>query len=245
MAYNIQSPRNSFVQFGGTGTVTSCNFADIDLCLPVFEDDDIWFQFFVTADSEEEADALCDLNNDLVTLSLIDGCNGGTLKTFTEKPERYRISATQVLYNWQHGLTGFDEMVDIGQCFNINVSVEGNEACSNCLQRIGETCHTSVLEYGNDENAFGFNYCNSEADADASDPCEPTFITFIDESTLTIPYTASLVAKYGNIPTIKVWIYDEAGQLVNMSVRQAFDTYPPTQLLFDFGGPATGVIKIN
>lgn len=246
MAYRISSPRNSFVQFGGSGLVQSCNFANIDLCLPVYEDDDVWFQFIVTSDTEEETDALCDLTNDLVSVSIVDGCEGSTYKTFTEKPDRYRTGPTQVLYNWQHGLPGFSEAVTVGDCFNIKATIDGsNEACSNCLQRIMDPCHTSVLEYGNEDNAFGFNYCNSEGDVDASDPCEPTFISFTDASTLTVPYTAALVAKYGNVPTIKVWIYDTNGELVNMNVRQAFDTYPPTELRFDFGGPATGLIKIN
>lgn len=246
MAYSISSPRNSFIQFGGSGLIQSCNFHDIILCLPVYEDDDVWFQFIVTADTEAEADDLCDITNSLVTVSLVDGCDGSTYKTFTEKPDRYRIGPTQVLYNWQHGLTGFTEVISAGDCFNIKVVIDGaNESCSNCLQRISDPCHTSVIEYGNDENAFDFNYCNSEGDVDANDPCEPTIIQFTEASTLTIPYTAALIAKYGNVPTIKVWIYDVNGELVNMSVRQAFDTYPPTELLFDFGGPATGIIKIN
>lgn len=244
MAYRISSPRNSFLQFGGSSVIESCQFQDFSLCLPVYETDDQWFQFIVTADTEEEAAALCDLENSLVTLSLVDGCSGDTLLTFSEKPDRYRIGGREILYNWQHGLPGF-EVVPVGNCFNIRVVVDGaNESCSNCLQRISNPCHTSVLEYGNDENAFGFNYCNSEGE-DASDPCEPLFIQFTEQSTLTIPYTASLQAQYGTIPTVKVWIYDESGELVNMSVRQAFDTYPPTELRFDFGGPATGVIKIN
>lgn len=246
MAYRISSPRNSFVQFGGSGLIQSCNFANIDLCLPVYEDDDVWFQFIVTSDTEEEADALCDLTNNLVSVSIVDGCDGDTYKTFTEKPDRYRIGPTQVLYNWQHGLPGFTSVVTVGDCFNIKATINDiNESCSNCLQRIMDPCHTSVLEYGNEDNAFGFNYCNSEGEVDAGDPCDPTYIQFTDASTLVVPYTAALIAKYGNVPTLKVWIYDTNGELVNMNVRQAFDTYPPTELRFDFGGPATGLVKIN
>lgn len=246
MPYSITSPRNSFVQFGGSSLVQSCNFRNFELCLPVLEEDDVWFQFIVTADTEEEADALCDLANSLISVSIVDECDGSTYKTFTEQPDRYRIGPTQVLYNWQHGLPGFSEVVTIGDCFNIRVQVsEDNSACSNCLQRIADGCHTSVLEYGNEDNAFGFNYCNSEGDADASDPCDPTFIQFVDVATLVIPYTTSLAAKYGTVPTLKVWIYDVSGELVNMSVRQAFDTYPPTEIRIDLGGPATGILKIS
>lgn len=245
MAYRILSPANSFVQFGESNLVQSCNYADITLCLPVYDEDDVYFQFIVAADTEEEADALCDLTNSLVVVGLAESCATGLIKTFTEKPDRYRISPFQVLYNWSHGLPGFAEAVNVGDCFVIKVTIdETTDACSNCFNRIASDCHTSVLEYGNEDNFAGFNYCNSEAVDEESDTCDPTFISFTNQSTLVIPYTTAMVNKYGNVPTIKVWIY-EGTELVNMSVRQAFDTYPPTELRFDFGGPATGIIKIS
>lgn len=246
MAYRIISPTNSFIQFGGTNTITSCEYADISLCLPVYEEDDVHFQFVVEADSIEEADELCDLTNSLVDVGLANDCAGALIKTFTEKPDRYRISDFQVLYNWSHGFPGFGDVVVVGGCFVIKVAVAETGACSNCFQRIGNDCHTSVLEYGNDENFAGFNYCNSAAvDSGGSTDCDPTFISFTNQSTLTIPYTASMVAKYGLVPTLKIWIYDTNGELVNMSVRQAFDAYPPTEIRVDNGGPATGILKIS
>lgn len=245
MALNILAPQHSFIQFSENTEITSCNFSDIHLCLPVYESDDVWFQFVIQADTEEEADALCDLENSAVSIGIATDCEGANLITFEAKPERYRISGLQVLYNWQEGLPGFTSVIDIGGCFFIRVTVNETVFCSNCFQRIGNTCHTSVIEYGNEDNAFGFNYCNSEAVDGESEDCDPLFITFSNQSTLTIPYTAALQAKYGNLPTIKTWVQDEAGQLVNMMVSQRMDTYPPTELYFDFGGPATGVIKIN
>lgn len=246
MAYRIISPANSFVQFGASNLVQSCNYADITLCLPVFLEDDVYFQFVVAADTEEEANALCDLTNSKVVVGLSNDCAGALIKTFTEKPDRFRISPFQVLYNWSHGLPGFASVVEVSKCFVIKVTIdESVDACSNCFQRIASDCHTSVLEYGNDDNFAGFNYCNSEVvDADTQD-CDPTFISFTNQSTLVIPYTASMMAKYGNVPTLKVWLYDTNGELVNMSVRQAFDAYPPTELRFDFGGPGSGIIKIS
>lgn len=245
MPYSIQSPRNSFVQFGESSTIQSCNFADITLCLPVFEDDDVYFQFIVSADTQEEADALCDLENSLVVVGLAENCAGNLIKTFTEKPDRFRISEFQVLYNWSHGLPGFTDVVNVGGCFVIKVTIDETvDACSNCFNRISSDCHTSVLEYGNDDNFAGFNYCNSEGVDPATEDCDPTFISFTNQATLVIPYTASMIAKYGNVPTIKTWIYDGT-ELVNMTVRQAFDAYPPTELRFDFGGASTGIIKIN
>lgn len=244
MGYNVVSPANSFIQFNETGNVTSCEFADINLCLPVYEDDDINFQFVVEADTTEEANDLCGLEN-LVDIGITRDCSIFDIN-FSQDPDRYRISDKQVLYNWPNGLPGFTSVIDTGECFTIMVKVGGQNFCSNCLQRISDPCHTSVIEYGNDDNFAGFNYCNSvgvdQADTAA---CDPTFVSFTNQSTLNIPYTAAMLAKYGNAPTLKVWIYDTSGELVNMSVRQAFDTYPPNNLLFDFGGPATGIIKIN
>lgn len=247
MALRIISPTNSFIQFGGNNTATSCNFADISLCLPVYLEDDVYFQFVVQADTVEEADELCDLTNSLVDVGIAENCSSEFSKVFAQKPDRYRISDFQVLYNWSHGLPAFDTVVGIGDCFVIMVDVNEQVGCSNCLQRIGGDCHTSVLEYGNDENAFGFNYCNAGAISESGEvtDCDPTFIAFTDQPTLTIPYTASMSDKYGDVPTIKSWIYDTNGELVNMTVRQAFDAYPPTELRFDFGGNASGIIKIS
>lgn len=246
MAYRILSPANSFVQFGESNLVQSCAYSDITLCLPVYEEDDVYFQFIVAADSVEEADALCDLENSMVMIGLAEDCSGDLVKTFTEKPNRFRISDYQVLYNWSHGLPGFTDVIDVGKCFIIKVTVnDDTDACSNCFNRIASDCHTSVIEYGNEDNYAGFNYCNSAVIDEESDTCDPKFVQFTNQTTLVIPYTASMQAKYGNVPTLKVWIYDENGELTNMNVREAFDTYPPTELRFDFGGPATGIIKIN
>lgn len=249
MALEIISPTNSFVQFGTSEVIESCEYRDIELCLPVYEDDDVNFQFVIEADTIEEADALCSLTNEGFEIGIVQSCSDGILLPFSENPERFRISDFQVLYNWSNGLPGFSTVIEIGECFQVKVIIDGQSFCSNCFQRIADPCHTSVIEYGNEDNAFGFNYCNgatvdSGGGGETTD-CDPTFISFTNQPTLTVPYTASMVAKYGNIPTIKVWIYDGSGELVNMSVHQALDTYPPTQILIDFGGPATGVLKIS
>lgn len=247
MALEVINNANSFVQFDSSEVIESCEYQDIDLCLPVYEDDDVNFQFVIEADTIEEADALCSLTNEGFSIGIVKECADGLLITFSETPERYRISDYQVLYNWANGLTGFSTVIGIGECFMVKVIIGEQSFCSNCFQRIFEPCHTSVIEYGNDDNAFGFNYCNSAAVDSGGDSvdCDPTFIGFTNQSTLTIPYTASMVAKYGDIPTIKCWIYDTNGELVNMSVRQALDTYPPTQINVDLGGNASGVLKIS
>lgn len=243
MAIRILSPANSFVQFDNTERITSCNYPDINLCLPVYAADDVYFQFVIATDTVEEADALCSLTNDAFSIGIVNDCSESFLLEFLDQPERYRLSNLQVLYNWSNGLPLFDSVISIGECFLIKVIIDGNPYCSNCFQRIGTDCFTSVIEYGNEDNAFGFFYCNGTAVSDEVD-CEPMFVTFTNQSTLTIPYTAAMLAKYGNVPTLKVWIY-EGTDLVNMSVYQSFNTYPPTQIYIDLGGPATGVLKIS
>lgn len=248
MSYRIISPANSFIQFGESSNVTSCNYADINLCLPVYQEDDIAFQFVVQGDTVEETDDLCDLTNSQIIVGLVENCALVFSKQFTEKPDRFRISEFQVLYNWPHGLPGFATVFAVGKCFQIGVKIAAQPIeCSNCLQRIAGDCHTSVLEYGNDENFAGFNYCNSEGSdsGGSSTDCDPTFISFTNQSTLVIPYTTAMSDKYGDVPTINTWIYDPFGVLTKMSVSQSLDTYPPTELRFDFGGPATGIIKIS
>lgn len=245
----IRSPKHSFIQFNESSVVTSCNFEDFSLCLPVFADNDIAFQFVLEAETEAEADGLCDLQNELLDLGIADGCEEGLLinfKTGGYKTERYRISPLQVLYNWENGLPRFATVIDKGQCFVVKVAINGQSFCTNCLQRIGSECHTSVIEYGNEDNAFGFNYCSDSAlNPDAQQDCEPLVITFTNKETLTIPYTAQLINQYGTIPTVQVWIYDEAGVLVNAGISVKFDAYPPTVLMMDFGGPASGVLRVS
>lgn len=244
MAVTIISPRFSFVQFSEFDNVQSCQFNDINLCLPVYESSDVSFQFILQTDTEEEADDLATLANDNVTIGITDDCENDLLLTFLGKPERYRISERQLLYLWEN-LPDFETVINEGQCFIVKIIVDGTyEFCSNCFQRIGDACHTSVIEFGNDENSFGYNYCFSGGE-ESEISCEPTFVQFTNKENLIIPYTASMQAKYGTMPTVQVWIYDINGDLVDMNIRAGFDTYPPTQLIFDFGGSASGVIKIS
>jgi len=244
MAYSIQTSQFSFIQFAESDSVTACNWQTTEQCLPVFSPEDVWTQWVINADTGVEADDLCDLTNSLITVGLVKACSDGFLIEFSEKPERYRISSTQVLYVWKHGLPSFDSVLEVGDCFHIKVEVADQSWCTNCFQRIGDDCHTSVLEYYNDENYAGFNYCASNEGIDADeDDCDPTIIQFTNQANMVIPWTAYLSNKYGLAPTISVWVLD-GGELVQAGMRVAFDTYPPTEIRIDMGGPGTGIIKI-
>ena len=256
MALTIISPQHSFIRFNEAAADALCIWGTINFCLPVYDPEDIYFQFVIEG-TEDEIDSLCTQTGGEVTIQLVTDCNTDPLITFTERPERYRLSATQVIYNWTHGVPGFISVVTVGVCFKIQVTVQATPygypmetlvACSNCFERIANECFTSVIEYGNDDDAFGFKYCNSgdiETDPPASIDCSPTIVTFVSVGTLAIPYTAFLKAKYGVFPTVQVWIYDGAGQLVNMGITAAFDTYPPTMINLDFGGTASGIVVIR
>lgn len=250
MAIRIKAPTHSFIQFQETDVIDSCEFDPFSLCLPVFADNDIYFQFILEADTPEEADSLCDLTNSKVSIGIGENCDDDMLLEFVDKPDRYRIGNLAVLYNWSHGLPNFGSVISVGECFVIKIDVQGPYSlysfCSGCLQRISNVCHTSVIEYGNDDNAFGFDYCGGMSiDGDAAQNCDPLIIGFTNQASISIPYTTELQLKYGSTPTVRVWIYDDTGHLVDMGIRVTFDQFPPTIISADFGGISSGVIKIN
>lgn len=248
MAITLITPANSFVRFGDTESNDVCGWSNVYFNLPVYAEDDVYFQVIANASTIEEADDLCQTGAEEIQVSLVSDCNVGTgLIDFSEKPDRYRLSPTQVLYNWQHGFPGWPGSIQFNECFKIRVLLNGQPFCSNTFERIDDPCYTSVVEFSNDEDAFGYKYCYGGGvdSGDISNTCEPYIVQFINESTLNIPYTASLEAKYGQVPTVQTWIYDGNNELVNMGITAKFDGFPPTQLLFDFGGPATGIIVIR
>src|SRR5688572_10483237 len=122
MAYHISTSRFSFIQFAETDIITDCEHSPQSMCLPVYDQDDSWFQFKITADTEAESDVLCELGQEPVTLGIVENCGDGYLLEFTEKPTRYRVSPLTVLYVWQQGLPNFTSVIDVGKCFRIMVS---------------------------------------------------------------------------------------------------------------------------
>lgn len=253
MALSIVSPSASFVQFSETGRITHCIFDNLNFCLPAYEDDDINFQFYIQG-TQEEIDELCGAYGIPVQVGIVEDCDDEDfLLEFTANlyqdytPEMFRLSETLMLVNWSHGLPGFTGVITPNECFNIRVQIGDLKACSNCIERISDPCFTSVVEYANEENAFGFNYCNSGETVGPGDSstCEKTVITFTNKATLTIPYTTSMLNAYGSAPTIQVWIYNESSELVNMGTQAVLDNYPPNNLIFDFGGLASGIIVIR
>lgn len=247
MGLTIISPASSFVQFPGDNTVSHCIHGTFTQCLPVFAEADVAFQFIVQADTVGEADALCSPYNSNLQIGLVRACNQvGFDVEFNELPDRFRISSLQVLYNWEHGFPGMIAEMPVGECFYIRIIIdEVTTGCSNCFERIGDDCFSSVVEYGNDENFGGFNYCNSGGvDTPEGATCDPTVVTFTNVPTISIPYTTSMQDKYGAVPTVQVWIY-VGGELQNVGVVATFDAMPPTMINVDFGGVSSGICIIR
>jgi len=246
MPYRISTSRFSFVQFDETDEIVDCEITTQVMCLPVFDVNDAWFQFVIESDTEIESAALCTVGDEPIVIGLVKQCGDPYTVQFVEKPTRYRISPLKVLYVWQQGLPAFFNYIDAGECFHIMISkptIDDQTWCSNCFQRIYDDCHTTVIEYTNNENAFGFNYCAGEDLGQDAAECEPTIIEFTNQATLDIPWTAFLLAKYGETPNIQAWIED-GGELVAAGIRIALDTLPPTNIHLDFGGNASGFVKI-
>lgn len=251
MGLTLTNSPHSFVRFGEPDSFQHCVFGEVAYYLPVFAADDVAFQFIIITDTEAEADQLCTIDGSEVDVELVSECDAVVpLLSLTEKPSRVRLSSTQLLYTWQHSFEGWPGIILDKECFRIRVTVStiyGDlVSCSNIFQRVVDDCFTSVIEYGNDDDAFGFKYCaGGEVPGGEITTCEPLTVQFFNEPTLSIPYTAQLQDQYGLVPTIQVWIYDGGGQLVNMGITATFDSIPPTVLNFDFGGPASGIIVIK
>lgn len=248
MAITFSNSANSFVRFGDVAPDPLCIWGNINYCLPVYEAADVNFQI-VAVGTESEIDALILSGAAEFTASLVTVCDGVPLITFSQRPSRYRLSATQMLYNWEHGLPGFTTVIAADQCFKIQITLQTGiyttqTTCSNCFERITDACFTSVLDFTDDSDSFGYKYCFGGDVASSVVDCTPTIIEFTNQSTLSIPYTAQLKNQYGDVPVVQVWIY-VAGVLNRMDVQTQFDTYPPTVINLDFAGPASGVIVIR
>jgi hypothetical protein len=213
--------------------------------MPVYESSDVAFQWVMTG-TQAEMDALCQQDGSEIVVSIVEDCDQPDLIVFSERPQRFRLSDTQVLYNWPHGVPDFDTVVSVNKCFKIKVTYGAVSFCTNCFERIADDCFTSVIEYGSEADSFGFKYCyGGDMGGTPEDNCDPTTVQFVNVETLAIPYTAGLKNKYGVIPTVQVWVFDESGQLVNMGVQAGFDAYPPTMINLNFGGPASGIVVIR
>ncbi len=82
--------------------------------------------------------------------------------------------------------------------------------------------------------------------ADSEDCCFPEVFEFTDATDMVIPYTTEMAAKYGDVPTVQVWIYDVLGRLVyTPGIFAELDAVPATTISLDFGGVASGIVVVK
>src|SRR5688500_6561633 len=119
MAYSILTPANSFIRFDAE-SFPHCIWGTNNLCLPVYAETDIAFQFVIQADTAEEASALCTPYGSGIDMGIVRDCDQeGFDLEFADSPDRYRISDRQVLFNWPHGMPGMTGEIEVGECFFI------------------------------------------------------------------------------------------------------------------------------
>lgn len=250
MAIRIISPQFSFVNLTESPEIETCGWPNLFEVLPIVEDSDVWFQFILETDTKAEADALCADTGTIVKLGLTNNCLSNNSINFTDLPERGRLDDTHVLYNWVHGFPLFTTVYDVNDCFNVRVTLnDGADSIEFCSattwKRQSTTCYTAVLDYGNDDNFAGFDYCGGVLiDSNVVD-CTPMEVAFINQNTVDIPYTAQLLAKYGTVPSVKVWLYNTDGSLYDPGLVVTLDAFPPTNIHVDLGGTASGIVKIS
>lgn len=75
--------------------------------------------------------------------------------------------------------------------------------------------------------------------------CEQEILTFANKDTVTIAYTSSMRALYGDRPTVNVYYQNgndfEAATFTRVELKGS----PVNQIVVYNGGPATGFIKIS
>src|SRR5688572_30606508 len=136
MALNIISPNHSFVQFGETGAFEHCVFGSYTFPLPVYLYTDVAFQFYLTG-TDTELDAICGVYGEEIRVGIVNECDDAdfliefTANPYNDETEIYRLSDTQLLVNWAHGLPGFDSVISVEGCFHIRVQVGDTVWCSN------------------------------------------------------------------------------------------------------------------
>ncbi len=141
-------PRNSFVQIQTALVNDTCN-EKIQLCLPIYEPDDLSFQFF---NSQRYTYFLYTLNYDSFE------------SPFISAPHVYAYGGGILILHT--GIVASDwAEIPCGKCFTIkyywteNLDKDKNLLFETvCFERICDKCYTSKITYRCDENSFDFIY---------------------------------------------------------------------------------------
>lgn len=258
MAIALVNPPASFVRFNESPE-DHCVFGEIDLPLPVAYSTDVAFQFVLRGSTEGEASSIY---GSTVNVGLVNDYGDTVpLIVFPFTAVRSKVSPTDILYNWGAGFPNFDSVISVDECFRVTIEVNGNRWWSNPFKRIAineDLCWSSVIAYTNESGGFGFFGCGPvvglpvwpgdvEPPVDEDGNCIPMYVEFgPGVSYVTIPITAEMVDRFGELPSVQIWIYDTNGVLTNMGIQAQFlGGYPPDSIYIDTGGPSAGVVRIG
>jgi hypothetical protein len=170
MSFSISSPAYSFVNFNALPDTDLCCIGDVETCLPLVQNDDLQFQFFVNTDTIDTANAMESIHINNIQLLLVDGAGSTELHNWTLDDtllfEVIRTGPTTLTYLWKNDLSSLaNVLVPYDECFRlklkVNYSGTTEEAISNCFIVKQSDCYTSVLEYTNDEDYGDFAYCSA------------------------------------------------------------------------------------
>lgn len=168
---NIKSSPFSFVNFNDASAFAPCCDGDNDVCLPVYYNSDLVFQFTLECSDSETARAAMNANPESAQLILLD-VDGYQLYNFTLTGglyfKKYRVGLTTVVFVWDNNLAGLESYVGFKDCFSLKVDISfyvnkkvSDLATSNCFKRIFDTCFTTLFEYNNETDYAEMYYCNT------------------------------------------------------------------------------------
>jgi hypothetical protein len=166
MAITVTSPTNSFLTFQDTTYLTESNCGIVKpWCFPVYDDDDIKFQFTITDDGGN-------VFGDNFSAG-VEATSGSyyNIAVFSDVVPIDDYSAYVQINLAGTGI--FDNLIN-GDCFTIKIYYRSFDTIppppptligtiQQCFQKISDPCFTSRLIYLNNEDAFGFVYPSSWA----------------------------------------------------------------------------------
>jgi len=153
----ITSPKYNFVRFGSPEENPCCDM-DNTFCVPIFSDSDNFFQVKTDADATLQLVLLRGTGNDASTLS------ANTLRNWTSGDglsfDKYNTGPGAYIHVWQHAFFNFATYIKCDECFQLALIGGDAPVFSNPFKRICSDCYTSIVEFYNDDNYAGFEYCN-------------------------------------------------------------------------------------
>ena len=167
--YELVSPKYSFVDFNPPAN-TQCCEGKGELPLPIATDNDLQFQVNADCSTIDVANNIMANADNLIQLKLLSQA-GEVLHDWTSvenwKFKKYRTSEKIVTFLWYRPLTNIINLVPSSECFSLRVMAQFDigavvlekQADSNLFHINTNSCYTSLLEYINDEDYAGFNYC--------------------------------------------------------------------------------------